>query len=79
LEVKYRETPNLSAVFVEHKAETPLGTAYCEGGGKYSNGVVGFFISLVCSGRALASCFEAEGGIGGGRSTPYGGAISGDM
>jgi hypothetical protein len=46
LKVKYRETPNHSAVFVEHKAETPLGTAYCEGGGKYSNGVIGFFISL---------------------------------
>jgi len=47
LKAKYRETPNHSAVFVEHKAEILLGTAYYEGRGKYSNGIVGFFISLV--------------------------------
>jgi hypothetical protein len=47
LKVKYRETPNHSALFVEHKAKTPFGTAYCERGGTYSNGVIGFFISLV--------------------------------
>ena len=47
VKAKYREKPGHSAVLVERKVETPLGTAYCEGGGKYNNGVVGFFISLV--------------------------------
>lgn len=43
---KYRETPTKSDYFVEHKHNTPLGSAYFEGGARYSNGVIGWFVNL---------------------------------
>jgi len=45
-QVKYREASDHSALFVERKVHTPLGTGYCEAGGKYSNGIIGFFVNL---------------------------------
>lgn len=46
LKLKYREAPDHSAVFLERKVNTPIGTGYLEGGVRHSNGILGYLFNL---------------------------------